>query len=59
LAAIDAGYRAVYVSQSGFASDSDDNESPTNIINDPNYDHMVDRARITAAFIYELAFGKL
>lgn len=59
MAAIKAGYPAVNVFEADFPNHSPFIHTCEDSTKDLDYDHMVDHAKITLAFAYELAFADL
>ena len=59
MSAIKAGYPAVFVIEAAFPECDTHLHGPYDLIKYLDYDHMIDHAEISLAFIYELAFAKL
>jgi leucyl aminopeptidase len=59
MSAIKAGYPAVFITESAFEDSDTHLHGPYDLIKYLDYDHMIDHAEVSLAFIYELAFAKL
>lgn len=57
--AIKAGYPAVYIFESSFTVGNNHVHTPEDLVKYLDFDHMVDHARMTLGYVYELAFAKL
>jgi leucyl aminopeptidase len=58
-AAIKAGFPAIFVFESEFKLSDDHIHTPYDLTEFLDYDHMIDHARMTLAFVYELAVATL
>lgn len=59
MSAIKAGYPATYVFESDFALANQHVHTPEDLIKHLDFSHMIDHARMTLGFVYELAFADL
>ena len=59
MSAIKAGYQAAYVFESDFALANQHVHTPEDLIKHLDFSHMIDHARMTLGFVYELAFADL
>lgn len=59
MSAIKAGYPAIYVFESDFALANQHVHTPEDLIKHLDFSHMIDHARMTLGFVYELAFADL
>lgn len=59
MSAIKAGYPGVFVIEGDFQYTDNHLHGVDDLIEYLDYDHMIDHAKMTLGFLYELAFAKL
>lgn len=59
MAAIKAGYPAAFIIEGAFEFTNNHVHGVDDLTKYLDYDHMIDHAQMTLAFLYELAFAEL
>jgi len=59
MSALFAGYPAVYILEADFPLCDNHIHGDDDLVKYLDYDHMIDHAKMTLGFLYELAFAKL
>jgi leucyl aminopeptidase len=59
MSALKAGYPGVYIIESSFPFADDHIHTPEDLVKYLDFDHMIDHARMTLGYLYELGFAKL
>lgn len=59
MSALKAGYPGVYIIESSFDYADNYVHTPEDLIKYLDFDHMIDHARMTFGYVYELGFAKL